>query len=80
MQHGESRALSWQIRGDRFGDVYRAAGQWRDQTIATMAFQQLPKTADQIAIYDGDLAVSYGRLVGEAKALAGYLRATGLTR
>jgi acyl-CoA synthetase (AMP-forming)/AMP-acid ligase II len=79
VQHGESRALSWQIRRDRFGGVYRAAGKWRDQTIATMAFQQLPETADQIAIYDGNLAVSYGRLVGDAQALAGYLRAIGLT-
>jgi len=66
----------------RYGDAdirrYRAAGVWRDVTLWTMALAMEQRSANRIAVVDGDQQTSFGALMSESRALAGALQTFGL--
>ncbi|MDR5652789.1 AMP-binding protein [Ruixingdingia sedimenti] len=72
--------LDWPRHHPDAAAAFRAAGQWRDRSLAQSLALRLAETPGAIAITDDLGAYSYAALDARARALAGWLVARGMRR
>jgi acyl-CoA synthetase (AMP-forming)/AMP-acid ligase II len=80
--------MSWRLRADpsgfatRWSDgaaaVYRAAGYWRDETLADVARRACREAPDRLLLIEGDRRVTRAEAWDAASRLAAFFRSRGL--
>src|SRR5215468_2947764 len=86
---GRRTGMSWTLRTDPSGFAtrwsddaaasYRAAGYWRDETLAGVARRTCREGPDRLLLIEGDRRVTRAEAWDAAARLAAFFRSRGLT-